>query len=97
MQPLSGKRILIFAGDICEELQRWCSKLRLIQGPINRLSAVMRLGVVLLSATLFLCGCGAESAKWDVAEAQNLYEAGDLSGAIELLDAAHQKMPRAVR
>ncbi len=48
----------------------------------------------LLVASFSFCGCGTESAKWDVAKAKNLYEAGDLTGAIELLEVAHQKVPQ---
>ena len=42
---------------------------------------------------LLFCGCDAESAKWDLAKARNLYQANDLKGAIEALEAAHQKVP----
>ena len=54
---------------------------------------VCPLGILLAIASLFLSGCDAESAKWDLAKARNLYEASDLSGAVELLESAHQKAP----
>ena len=31
MQPLSGKRFLVFVGDIYEDLELWYPKLRLIE------------------------------------------------------------------
>jgi len=64
-------------------------------GPIGSCPSVVNcVGLFLLAALLLLCGCDAESAKWDLARAQNSYESGDLSGAIEFLESAHEKLPQ---
>ena len=55
---------------------------------------VYQLGVFFAIVPLLLSGCDAESAKWDLAKARNLYEADDLKGAIELLEKAHEKAPQ---
>ena len=55
---------------------------------------VCRLGVLLAMVSILLSGCDAESAKWDLAKAKNLYQSNDLKGAIELLEKAHQRAPQ---
>ena len=55
---------------------------------------ICRLSVHVAVAAFLFCGCDAESAKWDLAKARNLYQSNDLAGAIDVLESAHQKSPQ---
>ena len=59
---------------------------------LKRAPKIYRIGLLLLF--VIFCGCDTESAKWDHAKAKNLYSQGDLKGAIECLESAHQKSPQ---
>ena len=49
--------------------------------------------LALIGLVVLLAGCGSETAKWQHARALNLYEKGDVSGALELLEAAYEQSP----
>jgi len=74
--PLAGKRILIFVGDIYEDLELWYPKLRLIEAGAQVVVAGPKAGATYAGKNGYPCVADAEIAQMDAADFDGLVVPG---------------------